>query len=99
MILDNITNGSGPIVKCAAALNPKFLRHRNLHTLDVIAIPKWLRERIRKAEVHNVVDWPFPKVMVDAENRGLRKFPKQNTVQLSRRGEVGSERLLDDHPG
>src|SRR5215831_17057598 len=99
VIFDDVTDGSGPIVKRAAALHPELLRHGYLHAFDMEAIPKRLQEGIGKMEIDDVVYGPLAEVMVDAEDRGLGKSAEQNPVQLPRRGQVRSERLLDNHAG
>jgi len=44
MVLNDVTNGAGLIVEGAPALHPERLRHRDLHTLDVSAVPQRLEQ-------------------------------------------------------
>src|SRR5579885_1634980 len=97
VVLHDVPDGSGAIVEGAAALDAELLRHRDLNLLDVVAVPERLEKPVRKAEIHDVVDGPFPEVMIDAEDRGFREAREQNAVQLARGGEVRAEWLFDDH--
>jgi hypothetical protein len=94
VILDHIANGSGLIVEGSAALDPERLRHRDLHALDVAAVPQRLKERINKAEKNHVVDRPLPEIVVDPKNRFLVEGPEQDPVELLCRGEVMTKRFF-----
>src|SRR5262249_37703659 len=74
---------------------PELLRHGDLNALDVVAVPERLQERIRKAEVDNVVHRPLAEVMVDAKNRRLGESREQDAVQFPRRCQIRAERLFD----
>ena len=63
-----------PVVERAAALDPEVLRHRDLDALDVVAVPEGLQEGVHEAEEEHVDDRPLPEVVVDAEDRRLRKL-------------------------
>ncbi len=99
VVLDDVANGAGLIVKAAAPFDAEILRHGDLHAFDIVAIPERLHERVGKAEDNNVIHRPFPQVMVDAKNRGLGENSMQNAVQLLRRRQVVAERLLHDDAG
>ena len=71
MVLDHIANGAGLIVESAATLHAEILRHRDLHALDVIAIPEWLHERVGESEDDHVVHRPLAEIVVDAKDRGF----------------------------
>ena len=45
------------------------------------------------------MDGALAKVVVDPEDVGLHEGPEEDPIQLSRRGEVLAEGLLDDDPG
>lgn len=94
MILNHVTSGPGLVVKCAPTFDPEVFRHRDLNALDVVSIPKRLQKAVGEPEVDNVVDWPLPQIMIDAEDRGFRKVSQQDTVQYTSRRQVRSERLL-----
>src|SRR6202022_3969741 len=68
MILNDVANRPGLIVKSAPALDPKVLGHRDLDAVDLVPVPKRLHERIGKTKHDQVVDGPLPEIMIDAEN-------------------------------
>src|SRR5260370_41446059 len=98
MILYYVTDRAGLIIKGSSALDSEIFGNGDLNTLDVRAIPERLQERIRETAVKHVVDRPFAKVMIDAENCVLLESPKQNRIKRTCRGEVCPERLFDNDP-
>jgi hypothetical protein len=97
--------------KCPAPLGPQWrwpfsagsgvverFRHVDLDARDVVAIPDGLEERIREAEVEQVLDALLPEVVVDPENRQPIEYCMDPLVEGHRRGEVAAERFLDDDP-
>src|SRR5262249_44589719 len=68
MILNHIANGARLIVETSPTLDTKIFRHRDLDALDVVAIPKRLDKRVRKAKDHEVIHRPLSEVVVDAKN-------------------------------
>src|SRR6266542_2469613 len=96
MVLHHVANGAGLVVKTSAALHAEVLRHGDLHTLDVVAIPEGFDKGVGKAEGQQVVNRSFAKVVVNAKDIGLIERPKQNLVQLLRRREIVPEGFLDD---
>src|SRR5438132_11848991 len=48
MILDDVAHGARLVVGHAPALNSELFGHRDLHALDVIAVPERLKEGVRK---------------------------------------------------
>src|SRR5262249_32196409 len=99
MVLHHIANRARLIVEGAATLDPEIFRHGNLHALDMVAVPERLQERIRKAEIANVMNRPLPEIMVDAENRRLLKSREQGPIELTGRGEICPEGFFDDDAG
>ena len=79
---------AGLFVEGPAALDAELLRHRDLHALDVLAVPDRLQERVGEAEVEQVLDRLLAEVMVDAEDRRLVEVAQQDAVEGLRRGEV-----------
>ena len=84
MVLDHVANCAGLIVETAASLHTEFFRHGDLNAFDVISIPEWLHEGIRKSENHYVAHRPLAKVVVDAEDSGLWEDCVQDPVELLR---------------
>ena len=99
VVLDDVADRAGRVVEAAAALDAEVLRHRDLHALDVGAIPERLEDRIREADEQHVVNGPLAEVMVDPEDVALDERAEQDPIQLARRGEVLAEWLLDDDAG
>ncbi len=96
VVLDHVADRAGLVVERPSALHAEVLGHRDLHALDVVAVPDRLQERVGEAEEEHVVHLLLPEVVVDPEDRALRELRGENPVQLHGRREVGSERLLDD---
>ena len=99
MVLDDVADRAGLVVEAAAALDAEVLGHRDLHALDVLAVPERFEERVREAEEQHVVDRALAEVVVDPEDVALVERAEQDPVELARRGEVLAERLLDDDAG
>ena len=94
MILHHVADRAGLIVKCAAALHAEILRHRDLHALDVLAIPERLEHRVGEAEEQHVVDGLLSEVMVNAEDALLVERFEQNPVEPLRRGEIACRKVF-----
>src|SRR5262245_633081 len=99
MILNHVADRAGLIIERPPALYPEILRHGDLHTLDLIAVPERLEERIREAEEHHVMDWSFSQIMIDAKDVLFVESTEQNLVKPLRRGKVVAEGLFDDDAG
>ena len=99
MVLDHVANGAGFIVESAASLHSEFLRHGDLHALDVVAIPERLHEGVGKPENDHVVHRPLAEIVVNAKDSGLGEGCMQDAVELLRRGKVMTEGLLDNDAG
>ena len=74
MVLDDVADRPGSVVERAAALDAEVLRHRDLHALDVVAVPDRLEEGVDEAEEEHVDDRPLAEVVVDAEDRRLSEL-------------------------
>src|SRR4029453_9146333 len=97
MILNHIANGASLVVETSPTLDTEIFGHRDLDALDVVAIPKRLDKRVRKAKDHEVIHRPLSKVVVDAKNIFFSKRTKQNLIQLTRGFEVVPKRLFDNY--
>jgi len=96
VILNYVADSSRLIIKSAAPLDTEIFGHRDLHTLDMVAIPERFQKRISKAEKEHVVHRPFSQVMVDAEDRLLVESAQQGAVERLRREEIVTERFFND---
>ena len=61
----HVAQRAGGIVEPAAMLDADGLRDRDLHVIDVIAVPQRLEDRIREAQDHDVLHGLFAEIMVD----------------------------------
>ena len=73
VVLDDVAHGADFLVEAAASLHAEALGHRDLHAVDVIAVPQGLEQRICKPEVQEVLHGLLAEVMVDPEDRRLGK--------------------------
>ena len=65
--------------------------------VDVVAVPDRLEHAVREAHREEVLHRLLAEVVVDPEDLRLVEDLVHARVELSRRGEVGAERLLHDH--
>jgi hypothetical protein len=65
VVLHHVTNDSYVIKIPAAAFRTERFFENNLHRLDVLAIPKGLEDRVRKAQDHQILNHLLAKVMVN----------------------------------
>src|SRR5262249_28771886 len=67
VVLNDVTNGAGPVIESSSPLDPEVFGHRDLNTVDVVTVPERLNECVCKAKNKHVVHRPFSQVVVDAE--------------------------------
>src|ERR1700740_2322788 len=96
MVLNYVADGPGLIVEASASLYSEVLGHRDLETLDVVAVPEGFHKSIGETECEHVVHCTFSEIVIDAENVGFLENTKQNFIQLLCRGKIVPERLLHD---
>jgi len=97
MVLDDVADDARLFVELAPALHAEALGHGDLDTLDIVAIPDRLEERVREPEVEDVLYRLLSEVVVDPEDALFGKHLVQDAVQLHRRLQIAAERLLDHH--
>src|ERR1700730_13970591 len=98
VVLNDITDCPQLLVKGPAPRDTEALSHRDLHTLDIGTVPNRLKEGIGEAEVQQILDRFFAKVVVDSEYCRFGKRLKQHLVERPCRGKIAAERLFDDQP-
>ena len=96
MVLHDVAHRPDRVVEVPAVGDVEVLSHRDLHGGDEVPVPDRLEDRVREAEVEDVLDGHLPEEVVDAVELGLVDVRVQLGVQRARRREVVAERLLDD---
>ena len=84
VVLDDVADDAGLLVELAAALHAEALGHRDLHVLDVVAVPDRLEERVGEAEVEDVLHRLLAEVVVDAEDATPREDARAASAFSSR---------------
>ena len=96
MVLDDVSHRTDRVVEAPAVGDVEVLSHRDLHGGDEVPVPDRLEDRVREAEVEDVLDGHLPEEVVDAVELGLVDVRVQFRVQRASRREVVTEGLLDD---
>ena len=98
VVLDDVPQAPDRVVEAAAVLDPEVLRHRDLHGLDVAAVPDRLEHGIREAQVGDVLNGLLAQEVVDPVDLALVQDLVDLVVELDRRVQVVTEGLLDHDP-
>ncbi len=96
VVLHDVPDRARLVVEFPPTLDAEGLRHRDLHAVDVVAVPDRLEEGVGEAEHCEVLDGPLAEVMVDAEDVRLVERRVERGVERARRLEIPPEGLLDD---
>ena len=96
MVLHDVAHRADRVVEVPAVRDVEVLAHGDLHRRDELPVPDRLEDRVREAEVEDVLDRHLPEEVVDPVQLRLVDQRVQFGVQLARGGEVVPERLLDD---
>ena len=96
MILHDIADRSGLIIKCATALNAEVLGHCDLNAFNIIAVPERFQKGIGEAKDQHIVHGPLAKIVVNAVHVGLVECAQEHSVQFLGRGQIIAEGLFDD---
>ena len=73
VVLHDVANRADFLVELTAAADAEGFGHRHLHVIDVVAVPDRLEERIREAEVKQVLHRLLAEIVVDAIDGALRR--------------------------
>ena len=97
VVLHDVADRADLLVEaCRGPADAEALGHRDLHVLDVVAVPDRLEERVREAEVEQVLHRFLAEKVVDAKDGRLREAAMQRVVQLAAprrdRGRTASRR-------
>ena len=96
---DDIAQRPHRIIEVAAVGDAEVLGHRDLHAVDVVAVPHRLEHRVREPQVQDLLEAHLAEVVVDPEDLRLVDVLVQVGGERTGRFEVVAERLLDDDPG
>ncbi len=96
VVLHDVAHRADRVVEVPAVGDVEVLSHRDLHGGDELPVPDRLEDRVREAEVEDVLDGHLPEEVVDAVELGLVDERVQFGVQRASRREVVTEGLLDD---
>ena len=64
-LLDDVARGADAVVVAGAAADADVLGHRDLHVVDVVAVPDRLEHRVGEAQGQQVLDRLLAEVVVD----------------------------------
>ena len=95
---DDVAQRADGVVEPAAILDAEILGHRHLDAAHVLAVPHRAEQRVREAEIEELVEAELPEEVVDPEELLLVDHAVQLPRERLGRGEVVPERLLDHDP-
>ena len=98
VVRQHVAQRAGGVVEAAAVADPELLLDRDLHVIDVIAVPDRLEHAVREPQHQDVLDRFLPEIVVDPIDLPFVGDFQQVVVERLRRLEIGAERLLDHEP-
>ena len=99
VIDDHVAQRPDRVVEVAAVGNAEVLGHRDLHAVDVIAVPHRFEHRVAEAQVEDLLEAHLAEVVVDPEDLRLVDVAVQLGGERPSRLQIVAERLLDDDAG
>ena len=81
MVLDHVAQRARLLVVRAAALHAQGLGHRDLHVVDVIAVPERLEDAVGEPEDEDVLDRLLAEIVVDPVDLILAEDPVDHVVE------------------
>ena len=99
MILNHVANRAGGVViGAAAAGHADLLGHRDLHRVDMPAVPERLEDAVAEPQGQDVLDCFLAEIVIDAVDLALVEDGRDFPVQGTGARKIAAERLFDDHP-
>ncbi len=98
MVRHHVSQGACSLVEATAALDTHSFGRRDLHMVDMIAVPERLEDAVGKAQHQNILDRFFAEKMIDPIDLVFGQHPEDLRVECLRRCEVVPKRLFDYHP-
>ena len=99
VVLKDVAHHAGGVVVGAAPADVHFLRDRDLHVVDIVAVPDRLEDRVGEPQHEQVLHGLFAEIMVDAINLPLVEHFVNAVIKLPRGVQIGAEGLFDHHAG
>ena len=82
----------------STVLDAKVLRHRDLHAVDVVAVPDWLQHPVREAQEDGLLEAHLPQEVIDPVQLRLIHVLVKVLGQLVCGRAIVAEGLLDHNP-
>ena len=82
MILDHVSHCTTCIIIAPASADPETFRHRDLHTINVFAIPERLEDRVTKSLLEQILHSFLPEVVVDTVDLSFLEDATYHLIQL-----------------
>ena len=83
MVLHHVAQSTGLIVESSSTLDAHILYGRDLHTLNVVAIPERLEDTIRKTQRHDILYRLLSEEVIDTIELMFVEGLAVDLVQLS----------------
>jgi hypothetical protein len=96
---DDVAQRADGVVEVPAILDAEVLGHRDLHALDVVAVPDGLEDRVREPQEEDLLEAHLPEVVVDPVELRLVDGLVQLVGERAGGLAVVPERLLDHGRG
>ena len=94
MVLHHIAQRPGPIIITNPVADPIMFRHGNLDMINRRAVPKRLKQGVRKSKHHQVLNGLLAEIVVDPENTLFGEDRANALIDGPCGGEIGSDRFL-----
>ena len=99
MVLHHVAHCTGIVIIGPAAFGTDFFADRDLHVVNMRAVPKWFKHRIGKAQNHKVLHCFLAKVMVDTENLVFVEDFTNLAVDFTATIQIVAQRLFKHNAG
>ena len=97
MIGHHVAQGTGRVVVRAPVFDPHGFRHRDLHVIDVAAIPQRLENTVGESEHQDVLHRFFAEVVIDAIDLWFLEDLSKLMIESPGGFEVAAKRFFDDY--
>ena len=94
VILHHVAQRARAVVIATAGPHPVVFRHRDLHVIDVAAVPDRLEQRVGEAQRQDVLHRLLAEIVIDAVDLAFVEHLAQLAIQRGGGRQVAPERLL-----